>query len=159
MAILSVRNDLRFDAPIQSDCAPLGSLIGGLLGGVQGVRWMRDPTRGGVATTLNELVRGRGFGLVLDGPAIPVRPPVRALAEILGLDPLYVACEGRVLAVVDGASVDGALECLRGHPHGRDAAVIGRVVDAPAGRVLLKTSIGGMRLLDMLTGEQLPRIC
>jgi hydrogenase expression/formation protein HypE len=159
MAVLSVRNDLRFETPIESDCAPVWSLVQSLLAGVPGVRWMRDPTRGGVATTLNELVGGSSFGIELDESAIPLKASVHALGEILGLDPLYVASEGRVIFVVAAEQAPRALALLRGHPLGSESAEIGRVIAEPRGCLVLRTRIGGSRLLDLLSGEQLPRIC
>jgi hydrogenase expression/formation protein HypE len=159
MAVLSVRNDLRFDAGIESDCAPVWDAVRSLLSSVPGVRWMRDPTRGGVATTLNELVQGATFGIELDEESIPMKTSVRALAEILGLDPLYVASEGRFLAVIAGESAEDALDLLKSHPAGIGAAEIGRVVTRAPGRLTLRTRVGGTRILDLLSGEQLPRIC
>lgn len=159
LAILAARSELAFETTISSDCAPVASLVQAMLVASGGVRWMRDPTRGGIATTLNELVRGRPFGLVIDGPRVPVRPAVQALADILGLDPLYAACEGRVLAVVAEEETDRVLSAMRSHPQGGEAAVIGRIVEDPGGRVLMTTGIGGTRILDMLAGEQMPRIC
>jgi hydrogenase expression/formation protein HypE len=159
MAVLSVRNDLKFEAGIESDCAPVWGIVHSLLSCVPGVRWMRDPTRGGVATTLNELVQGSTFGIELNEESIPMKAGVRALAEILGLDPLYVASEGRFLAVIAGERAQDALELLRSHPSGAGAAEIGRVVPRPPGRLTLRTRVGGTRILDLLSGEQLPRIC
>ncbi len=159
LAVMAVRNDLGFESPIRSDCAPLWVLVERLLDGGIAVRWMRDPTRGGLGTTLNELVEGRSFGVRLDEEAIPVRPEVRALSAILGLDPLYVANEGKIIAVVPAESEQAALALLRSHPLGSEACTIGEVVAEPPGRVVLKTRIGGLRIVDMLTGDQLPRIC
>lgn len=160
MAVLVARNDLRFDTAIKSDCAPLHDLIHALLDWMpDGVRWMRDPTRGGVGTVLNELAAGHAFGVELEETRIPFRPEVRALAEILGLDPLYIACEGRAAIIVDGALAEGALRLLRSHPLGRDAAIVGRIVPAPPGRVVMKSAIGGTRMIEVPTGEHLPRIC
>ncbi len=159
MAVLSVRNDLRFETPIESDCAPVWGMVKPLLAGVPGVRWMRDPTRGGVATTLNELVQDSAFGIELDEESIPMKPGVRALAEILGLDPLYVASEGRILVVVAPERAGAALDLLRRHPQGGGSAEIGRIVASPPGLLTLRTRIGGTRILDLLSGEQLPRIC
>ena len=159
MAVLSARNELRFETPIESDCAPLWGLVQRLLAAAPNVRWMRDPTRGGIGTALNELVAGGTFGIELIEEAIPVRASVRALAEILGLDPLYVASEGRVVVVVGADAAERGVETMRGHPLGRDAVEIGRIVADPPGRVFLRTRVGGSRLLDLLTGEQLPRIC
>ena len=120
---------------------------------------MRDPTRGGLGTTLNELVEGRPFGVRLEEEAIPIRPEVLALADILGLDPLFAACEGKFVAVIAAEGAAEALAILRAHPLGKDAAVIGSVVEDPPARVILATRIGGTRIVDMLTGDQLPRIC
>ncbi|MBM3286391.1 MAG: hydrogenase expression/formation protein HypE [Candidatus Eisenbacteria bacterium] len=159
MAVLSARNDLRFDTPIESDCAPLWPVIEHLLEGSRGIRWMRDPTRGGVATTLNELVAGRPFGIELVETEIPIRPSVAALAEILGIDPLYVACEGRVLIAVAAEHADAALVRLREHRLGLGSESIGEVLADPPGRLTLRTRGGGRRVLDLLSGEQLPRIC
>jgi len=160
MAVLAARNDLGFDTTLESDCAPLHDLIGTLLRGVpEGVRWMRDPTRGGFGTVLNELAAGRAFGVEIDEAGTPFRAEVRALSEILGLDPLYVACEGRAVIVVDESSVERALGALHAHPLGREAVVAGHIVSEPAGRVVMKTAIGGTRIVEVPSGEQLPRIC
>jgi hydrogenase expression/formation protein HypE len=125
----------------------------------RGVRWLRDATRGGVATILNEMARAAGVAVVIDERAVPVRPEVRGACELLGIDPLYVACEGRLVAVVDGATADAALDALRRHPLGREAAVIGTVKADPPGLVLLRTQFGGTRIVDVLVGDPLPRIC
>jgi len=160
MAVLSARNELRFDTTIESDCAPLWDLICALLAAVpNGVRWMRDPTRGGFGTVLNELAAGRDFGIEIEEAAVPFRPEVRALSEILGIDPLYVACEGRVVVVVEPGSAELALATMRSHPLGREATQTGRIVCDPAGRVVLRTRIGGTRIVEVPSGEQLPRIC
>jgi hydrogenase expression/formation protein HypE len=159
LAVMACRNDLHFESPIVSDCAPLWRLVELLRAGGVSVRWMRDPTRGGLGTTLNELVEGMDFGVRLEEADVPVRPEVQALADILGLDPLYVANEGKLTAVVPAADEAGALALLRGHPLGRDACAIGTIVSDAPGRVHLHTHIGGSRIVDMLTGDQLPRIC
>lgn len=159
LAVLACRNDLHFESPIRSDCAPLWTLVDSLRRGGIGVRWMRDPTRGGLGTTLNELVEDQPFGVRLEETAISVRPEVRALADILGLDPIYVANEGKLVAVVPAESEGAALATLRAHPLGAEAVVIGTVVADHPGRVVLATRVGGTRLVDMLTGDQLPRIC
>jgi hydrogenase expression/formation protein HypE len=125
----------------------------------EGVRALRDATRGGVATILNEMARASGVAVIVDEQAVPVRPEVTGASEILGIDPLYVACEGRLVAVVDGARAEEALAAMRSHPLGAGAAVIGRVNDDPPGLVLLKTNFGGTRIVDMLVGDPLPRIC
>jgi hydrogenase expression/formation protein HypE len=159
LAVMACRNDLQFESPIESDCAPLWGLVNRLREAGVPVRWMRDPTRGGLGTTLNELVDGQPFGVRLDEDAIPVRRAVQALADILGLDPLYVANEGKVVAVVPAESAERALAAMRSDAHGREAAIIGAVTPDPPGRVVLATRIGGTRIVDMLTGDQLPRIC
>jgi hydrogenase expression/formation protein HypE len=123
------------------------------------VHCLRDPTRGGVATALNEIAERSAAGIVLDEAAIAVREPVRGVCELLGLDPLYVANEGTLLAIVPGADAPRVLEAMRNHLAGRDARVIGEVVEDPAALVVLKTTVGGRRIVDMLQGEQLPRIC
>jgi len=120
---------------------------------------MRDATRGGVATVLNEVARAANVAVIIDEEAVPVRAPVRGACELLGIDPLYVACEGRMVAVVAEESAEAALAALRSHPLGREAAVIGRVADDPPGLVLLRTNFGGTRIVDMLVGDPLPRIC
>ena len=120
---------------------------------------MRDATRGGVATILNEIATAANVAVVVDERAIPVRREVRGACELLGIDPLYVACEGRLVAIVPGPTADIALQALRSHPLGQDAAIIGTVKDDPPGLVLLKTQFGGTRIMDMLVGGPLPRIC
>lgn len=157
--IMLARGDLGIESDLESDTAPLHELVAALLEVAPGVRMMRDATRGGVATVLNELARAAEVSVVLEEDAIPVRPEVRGAAELLGIDPLYVACEGRFVAVVDEAQAGQAVEALRAHALGARAAVIGRVGEAPAGLVLLKTSFGGTRICDVLVGDPLPRIC
>ena len=120
---------------------------------------MRDPTRGGLASALNEIAHASRVGIRLDERSLPIRPEVEAVCELLGLDPLYVACEGRIVAVVPAGSVDGVLAAMRAHELGRHAALVGEVTKGPAGRVTERTRIGGERLVMMLSGEQLPRIC
>jgi hydrogenase expression/formation protein HypE len=160
VAILSVREGLEFETTIESDSASLAGLVGALLEAVgDGVHAMRDPTRGGVASSLNELAAAAGVGFVLEERALPVREEVRGACEIFGLDPLYVANEGKCLIVVDDARAEAALEVLRSHPLGRDAVEIGRAVENPAHEVVLRSTIRGSRIVDMLSGEQLPRIC
>ncbi len=159
MAIMSTRENLSFDAPIVSDTAPLHGLIGALLAAVPEVRVMRDATRGGVATTLNEIARQSGVGMLIDESVIPVSVSVEAACELLGLDPLYVANEGKIVVICPPESAERALTALRSHPLGRAAALIGRV-QADAHRfVQMQTSLGGRRIVDWLSGEQLPRIC
>lgn len=160
IAILSVREGMEFEVGIESDCAPLNGLIKTLLDELgEAVKFMRDPTRGGVATTLKEMSEGTGLGVEVDETAIPVSEPVRAACEILGLDPLYVANEGKVIAVVDPKRADEAVELMRRHPLGREASIIGSFTEDHPGRVYLRTEIGSRRIIEMLMGEQLPRIC
>ncbi len=159
IAVLSKREGLGFETTLESDCAPLSGLIADLLAVCPGVRCMRDPTRGGVASTLNEIAGQTGFAIALDEAAIPVQGPVAGACEMLGFDPLYVANEGKVLVVVDPDEVATALAAMRAHPLGRFAAEIGSVMPGPAGRVTVTTPYGATRILDMLTGDLLPRIC
>jgi hydrogenase expression/formation protein HypE len=161
MTILTQREGLKFDSPLESDCAPLNGLVAELLDACPdgSVRCLRDPTRGGLATTLNELAMRSAVGIEIDEVAVPVRDAVRGACELLGLDPLYVANEGKFVAVVAPESAEAALVSLRSHPYGRDAALIGRVTDTHPGRVALRTALGARRVVDMLVGEQLPRIC
>ncbi|QFG27210.1 hydrogenase expression/formation protein HypE [Actinomadura sp. WMMB 499] len=160
VTVMLARGELDLEADVTSDTAALHGLTAALLGAVPGgVRMMRDATRGGVATVLNEIAGASGLGVVLDEEAVPVRPAVEGACELLGIEPLYVACEGRFVAVVDGARADAALGALRGHPLGADAAIVGTVRDDPPGLVLLRTAFGGTRIVDMLVGDPLPRIC
>jgi hydrogenase expression/formation protein HypE len=159
VAIMSVREGIEFETPLESDTASLADLCHVMLDACPGIRCMRDPTRGGVSSTLNELADASRVGVKLEEAAIPVRPEVKAACEMLGLDPLYVANEGKLLAVVPAADADRLLEVMRQHPLGHNAAIIGRVVDEHAGMVTLKTLVGGQRVVTMLAGEQLPRIC
>lgn len=159
MAVMSVREGLAFDAPIESDTAPLHGLVAAMLVACPGIRLLRDPTRGGVATTLNEMASAANVGIEIDETAIPVSPPVAAACEILGLDPLLVANEGKLLAVVPAGAVESVLAAMRSHPHGMRAVAIGRVVADHPRLVVMKTAIGGRRVVPMPIGEQLPRIC
>ena len=159
ITIMLARGELDIESEVTSDTAPLNGLVERLLDAAPGVRGLRDATRGGVATICNEVARAAGVAVVLEEEAVPVRPDVRGACELLGIDPLYVACEGRLVAVVDGDQVDAAMAALRSHPLGEGAAVIGRVRDDPPGLVLLKTSFGGTRIVDLLVGDPLPRIC
>lgn len=161
MTILAQREGLRFESSLTSDCAPLSGLVAGLLAAMPpgAVRWLRDPTRGGLATTLNELASAAGIGVQVREAAVPVRQTVRAACDMLGLDPLYVANEGKLVAVVDGEAIEAALAALRAHPLGSGAACIGRVTGDHPGRVVLETTLGSRRVVAMLAGEQLPRIC
>jgi hydrogenase expression/formation protein HypE len=159
ITIMLARGELDIESDVHSDTAPLAGLVERLLDATEGVRCLRDATRGGVATILNEVASSAGVAVVIDEQAVPVRPEVRGACEILGLDPLYVACEGRMVAIVDGAHADEAVTALRSHPLGEQATVIGRVKDDPPTLVLLKTEFGGTRIVDMLIGDPLPRIC
>jgi hydrogenase expression/formation protein HypE len=159
ITIMLARGELDIEADVVSDTAPLNGLIAGLLDAVPGVRAMRDATRGGVATILNEIARAAEVGVLVSEDDIPVRPEVRGACELLGIDPMYVACEGRLVAVVPGDSADAAVRALRGHPLGAEAAVIGEIVADQPGIVRLKTAFGGTRIVDLLVGDPLPRIC
>ncbi|HSM36387.1 MAG TPA: hydrogenase expression/formation protein HypE [Longimicrobiales bacterium] len=160
IAVMSVREGLGFEAEVVSDTAclaPLVRLLEERVGG--GVRTLRDPTRGGLASALNEVAAASGVGIELDGEAIPVPVPVAAACDMLGLDPLYVANEGVLMAVVEPACADAALDALRAHPLGAEAALIGTVTRDHGGLVTQRTGFGGRRIVDMLSGDQLPRIC
>ncbi len=159
IAILSQREGLTLDGAIASDTAPLHDLVATVLAAFPDVHAMRDPTRGGLAATLVEIATRRRLGMVVEEPAIPVGDVVRGACEILGLDPLHVANEGKLVAFVPEAGADAALAALRSHPLGRDAARIGTVTAERPGSVVLRTSIGGARILDLPYGEHLPRIC
>jgi hydrogenase expression/formation protein HypE len=159
IAILSVREGIEFDTVLESDSAPLNGLTRVMLEACPGIRWMRDPTRGGVSSALNELADGSRVGVRLNEPALPVRPEVQAACAMLGLDPLYVANEGKLVAVVPPQNAEPLLEVMRSHPLGRDAAIIGTIVEEHAGMVVMRSVIGGDRVVTMLAGEQLPRIC
>jgi hydrogenase expression/formation protein HypE len=163
IAVISQREGLAFQTTIESDAAPLNGLVAAIVksqeSNVNHIHALRDPTRGGLATTLNEIARQSGVAIRLEETAIPVRDGVRAACELLGYDPLYVANEGKLVAMVAPEAAEAVLAAMRRHPLGTEAAVIGTVAAEPAGRVLLRTRIGGTRLVDMLTGEMLPRIC
>jgi hydrogenase expression/formation protein HypE len=159
IAVLAARGELGFETNVESDCAPLNGLIADILGASPNVHVLRDPTRGGVATTLNEIARQSGVCITLNESALPVRLEVAAACEMLGFDPLYIANEGRVLVVLPRAEAEDALKAMRAAKYGADSVVIGEVSAAPQGRVLLKTAYGSTRVVDMLAGEMLPRIC
>ncbi len=159
MAVLSARGELALETEIQSDVAPLNDLIDSLLSAVPEVHVLRDPTRGGLATTLNEIASQSNCEIILEENTIPITRPVKSCCEMLGFDPLYVANEGKLVVILPQKEVDSALGILRSHKFGRNAAVIGHVSMKSNSRVLLKTVIGGTRILDMLSGEMLPRIC
>ena len=159
VAVLAERNRLTFDPPVLSDTRPLNGLVAAMLAAADGIRFMRDPTRGGLATTLKEASLESGLCIRIRESAIPVPPPVKGACGLLGLDPLFVANEGILVAVVAPEAADQVAEAMQAHPFGRKAAIIGTVDASPAGMVLLETEIGGSRIIDMLQGEQLPRIC
>jgi len=159
ITIMLARGELDIEADICSDTAPLNGLVTGLLDAVPGVRAMRDATRGGVATILNEIARAAGVGVLVSEDDIPVRAEVRGASELLGIDPMYVACEGRLVAVVPDQDAGAAIAALRAHPLGEQAAVIGHVRAEQPGIVQLKTAFGGTRIVDLLVGDPLPRIC
>lgn len=159
MAVLAARNELNIRSEIASDCASLNGLIHAVLESTGGVRFMRDPTRGGLATVVAELAQHKPFGVRLNEEAIYVNPQVRGFCELLGFDPLYVANEGKVMMVVSRDEADMALAAMKNHDLGRDAAIIGEISGQYPGKAWLHTGIGGSRILDMLAGEQLPRIC
>jgi hydrogenase expression/formation protein HypE len=159
MAIMSVREGLEFETPIESDTCALNGLVETILRASNGIHVLRDPTRGGVASALNEIAGNCRKGIVVDEAALPVRTDVQGACEILGLDPLYVANEGRLLAFLAAHDAENVLAAMRAHPCGTESAVIGEVVADHPGLVVMRTRIGGSRIVDMLSGEQLPRIC
>ncbi len=159
VAILSSRESLAFETTIVSDSAALHGLVERMFGAAPGLRVLRDPTRGGLATALNEIARQSAVGIRIDEAAIPVLPQVEAACELLGLDPLYVANEGKLVAIVPPQHADAVLSAMRAHPLGERAARIGEVVADPHGFVRMRTRFGGERVVDWLAGEQLPRIC
>jgi hydrogenase expression/formation protein HypE len=159
MSIMVARGGLELEVDLASDTAPLHELVAVLLEAAPQTRCLRDPTRGGVATVLNELALAGEVGIVVDELMVPVRPEVTGACEILGIDPLYVANEGKLIAVVAPEAEQAALAALRSHPLGTAAAVIGEVRAEPPGMVVLETGFGGTRVVDMLAGDPLPRIC
>jgi hydrogenase expression/formation protein HypE len=159
IAILAEREGLKFETEVRSDSAPLYGLVKKLLDAAQEVRCLRDPTRGGLSSTLNEIAGSSNVGMELDEAAIPVREQVRGACEMLGLDPMYVANEGKLVAVVSAAAAERALAALRSHPLGVDARIIGRVTKEHRRMVVMRTTFGTTRIVDMLAGDQLPRIC
>jgi len=159
IAVLAARGELEFEADVTSDVAPLNGLIETMFKVCPSIHVLRDPTRGGVATTLNEIAQQSEVSIQIDEIAIPVTLPVMAACEMLGFDPFYVANEGKVVAIVPTEYAEAVLESMRAHPLGEQAVRIGEVLDEPAGRVLMKTAIGGTRVVDVLAGEMLPRIC
>ncbi len=159
IAVLGARGELGFTSDIQSDVAPLNHLIAAMLDASPNIHVLRDPTRGGLATTLNEIAAQSKVAIMLNEQAIPVRPAVSAACEMLGFDPLYVANEGKLIAIVPPESADKILEAMRATRYGEEAVIIGEVREDTRGRVLMKTAIGTTRIVDMLAGEMLPRIC
>jgi hydrogenase expression/formation protein HypE len=159
IAILSVREGIEFETVLESDSASLAFLTQTMLEAVPSIRCMRDPTRGGLSSVLHELAAASQVGVELVESSLPIRPEVRGACEMLGLDPLYVACEGKLIAVVPPTDADRLLEVMRKHPQGRAAAILGTVVAEHTGMVIQRSVVGGDRVVTMLSGEQLPRIC
>ncbi|MBI5360727.1 MAG: hydrogenase expression/formation protein HypE [Planctomycetes bacterium] len=160
MAITALRKGMQFETKIQSDCTNLNEITGALIGSLgKGIKFMRDATRGGLSAVLNEVTEGRAWGIEIDEKSVPVDEPVRAMCELLGFDPLYVANEGKVVAIVAPESAEKALKIMRRYKDGKGAAIIGTVKPGLKGRVELKTLMAGRRIVDMPVGEQLPRIC
>ena len=159
IAVLSRREGLSFSTRLESDCAPLNSLVADMLNASPNIHCLRDPTRGGLATTLNELAEQSGVSIRIEEERVPVREEVLAACEMLGLDPLYIANEGRLVAIVTAEDADGVLRAMRRNRYGKEASLIGEVSANNPGRVVMKTSIGSSRIVDMLVGDPLPRIC
>ena len=159
VAILSKRESLEFETEIVSDCAALNGLIADMLTAVPNITTLRDPTRGGLAATLNEIARASGVGMMLDEDAIPIRPDVKAACEFLGLDALYVANEGKLICICEDEDAETLLAIMRAHPLGENAAKIGTVIEDDAHLIQMRTGFGGNRVVDWIAGEQLPRIC
>jgi len=159
VAVLSKREGLSFSTKLKSDCAPLGGLVADMLEASRDINCMRDPTRGGLATTLNEIAQQSSVGIRIDEEAIPVREEVLGACEMLGLDPLYIANEGKLIAIVPQTEAKSVLKAMKKHPYGKEAAIIGEVTKEKPGRVVMNTRIGSSRIVDMLTGDPLPRIC
>lgn len=159
VAILAQRNGLDFHTPLQSDSRPLNHLVAEMLASSSNIHVLRDPTRGGLATSLNEIALQAHVGIKLYEDAIPIRDEVRGVCELLGLDPLYIANEGKLIAIVSPEDADALVTAMRKNKYGSEACLIGEVIAAPPGRVIMETAIGSSRMIDMLTGEQLPRIC
>jgi hydrogenase expression/formation protein HypE len=159
IAVLSQREGLGFSTKLESDCAPLNGLVAEMMAASRRIHSLRDPTRGGLATTLNELAAQSKVGIRIEEEAIPVREEVRGACEMLGIDPLYVANEGKLVALVHPADADAVLDKMRRHRYGKNAAIIGEVRPDHPGRVVMKTALGASRIVDMLVGDPLPRIC
>ncbi len=159
MCVMAARNDLNISADIKSDCACLNRMIKAVIDTVDGVKFMRDATRGGLSTVLSELLENRNYGLEIDEDMVFVNDQVRGMCELLGFDPFYVANEGKVVMVVDAKIADTVVQIMQQYDEGKNAAIIGEIVDNHIGKGWILTSVGGKRVLDMLSGEQLPRIC
>lgn len=159
ISIIAERNGISFNPPILSDTAPLNNLVGEMLKTTKEIHAMRDPTRGGLATTLKEIAMDSGYCIIIEEESIPVPAGVRGACELLGFDPLYVANEGILVAIVKPDVAELLVSTMRKHPLGKEARIIGDVKETPSGMVLMKTSIGGNRIVEMLSGDQLPRIC
>ena len=159
MAVMSQREGMRFSLPVSSDCAPLNGLVSDMLASSRNIHSLRDPTRGGLAATLNEFARQSGTGIEIEEASIPIHDGVRGACELLGLDPLYIANEGKLVAAVASEDSDKVLSAMLNHKYGRKASVIGKATADHKGRVAIKTLIGSSRIIDMPTGEILPRIC
>ena len=159
MAVMLARGDLGIEADIRSDTAAVGGAVEVVLAAAPGTRWMRDPTRGGLGAVCNQLAADAGVAVILDEETLPVSPLVQGACDLLGIDPMYVACAGKFAAVVPAQEADAALAALRAHPLGRDACVVGEIRDDPAGVVALRNAFGGTRIVDMLVGDPLARIC
>ncbi len=159
IAVMSARNELKVQADVKSDCAPLNHLIADALTVSEKIRFMRDATRGGLATVLAEITQNKTFGIHLNEEKMPVRESVRGMCEFFGFDPLYVANEGKVVMIVPSEDAEHVLESVRKNEYGKQAQIIGEVVAEHPGKVVMQTQIGGKRIIDMLTGDQLPRIC
>jgi len=159
LAVISARGNFDFQSDIKSDCASLNSLISKILKVSSNVKFMRDPTRGGIATTLNEIVSEMDFGILIKEKEIPIKEEVKAVCEILGIDPLYLANEGKVVIIVNEKDAEKIIKVMKNHPLGKKATVIGEVVKEIKGKVIMETAIGTKRIIDMLVGEQFPRIC
>ncbi len=159
ISVLSAREGFDFKTKIVSDCASLWDLVINMLEVCPHIRFMRDPTRGGVGTTLNEIVDGMDFGILIKEDFLPIKKEVKGICEVLGFDPLYLANEGKMVAIVSKDNAERVLKQMRRNPLGKDSCIIGEIVKSPKGRVILETHIGAHRIVDMLTGQQLPRIC
>ncbi len=159
IAVLSRREGLKFESPVPSDCAPLNGLVADMLSVTKNIHCLRDPTRGGLTTTLNDFAEKSGVGMMLEEEKVPVAKAVLAACELLGLDPLYIANEGKLAAVVPAKDADAVLAAMKKNKHGKNAVIIGEVVAKHAGRVIMKTALGASRIVDVPVGELLPRIC